>query len=97
MLQVLECSWAKLLAKLEEAKDLDEVIDAHEYFLDEVTSQCLLDSGSQPLLTQLRTIYDLVIQFQSKQAALLEVGLRERDRRLELEASRDKHAAQASL
>ena len=91
---MLECSWAGLLAKVEGAGDLDQVIQAHEHFLDHVTRQCLLDSTSQRLLTQLRAIYDLIIQFQHTQAAMLEAGLQERERRLKLKISQDKLAAQ---
>jgi len=87
--QVLECSWARLLAKLEEAQDLDEVIAAHDLFIDGLLSQCLLDVGSQTLLTQVRTIYDLIIQFQTKQADILEIGMREKDRRSLVEVARE--------
>ena len=33
--QVLECPWHELLIKVKEAEDLDNVIAAHETFLDE--------------------------------------------------------------
>lgn len=91
---MLECSWARLLAKVEGAEDLDQVIQAHDHFLDHVTRQCLLDETSHTLLTEVRAIEDLIIQFQHSQATMLEAGLQERGRRLELDTSRDKLGAQ---
>lgn len=87
--QVLECSWAGLVEKVESAQDLDEVIEAHEKFLDKIMRQCLLDAASQPILTRLRAIYDLIIMFQQKQAAMFTAGLCEVDRRRDLEEMRD--------
>ena len=54
--------------------------------------QCLLDATSQPILTRLRAIYDLIIMFQQKQAAMFTGGLREVERRESLEAARDQRA-----
>ena len=45
--QVMECSWARLVKKVEAAEDLDQVIEAHDSFLEQITTQCLLDPGSQ--------------------------------------------------
>lgn len=97
MVQVLECSWAGLLGKVESAKDLDEVILAHEEFLVKITGQCLLAPASQPILTRLRAIYDLIIMFQQKQAAMFASGLLEVDRRTSLEEARDQLAQQVTL
>ena len=44
--QVLECSWHELLIKVKEAEDLDNVIAAHETFLDTIINRCLLDEQS---------------------------------------------------
>jgi hypothetical protein len=43
----MECCWAGLLKKVEVAEDLDQVIDAHDSFLEQITTQCLLDPESQ--------------------------------------------------
>lgn len=91
---MLECSWAGLVGKVELAEDLDEVIEAHEKFLEKITCQCLLDPASQPILTRLRAIYDVIIIFQQKQAAMFSAGLSEVDRRRELEEMRDEQAEQ---
>ncbi|XP_076435742.1 gamma-tubulin complex component 3 homolog [Babylonia areolata] len=65
--EVLECSWDELLHKVQEAADLDHIIAAHQVFLDTVLCRCLLDEKSREILTQLRTIFDLIIQFQTAQ------------------------------
>ena len=43
----MECCWAGLVKKVEVAEDLDQVIDAHDSFLEQITTQCLLDTDSQ--------------------------------------------------
>ncbi|KAK3095374.1 hypothetical protein FSP39_013926 [Pinctada imbricata] len=65
--EVLECSWDELLTKVKEAEDLDYIIAAHQVFLSCITSRCLLDEQSRDILTQLRTIFDLIIDFQGAQ------------------------------
>lgn len=65
--EVLECSWHELLSQVQEAEDLDCVIAAHETFLDTIITRCLLDEQSRGILTQLRTIFDLIIDFQQAQ------------------------------
>ncbi|ESO02035.1 hypothetical protein HELRODRAFT_65285, partial [Helobdella robusta] len=65
--EVLECSWVDLMSRIEEAHDLDQVISAHNNFLSSIVSRSLLDSQSLPILTQLRTIFDLVLQFKEQQ------------------------------
>lgn len=79
--EVMECSWARLVKKVEAAEDLDQVIEAHDSFLEQITTQCLLDPGSQPILTRLRAIFDLVIMFQHKQSGMLSECLKEVERR----------------
>ncbi|XP_052801228.1 gamma-tubulin complex component 3 homolog isoform X1 [Mya arenaria] len=75
--EVLECSWHELLGKVREAKDLDCVIAAHQVFLDTVITRCLLDEQSRGILTQLRTIFDLIIDFQQAQDAFYETAQHE--------------------
>ena len=43
----MECCWAWLVKKVEAAEDLDQVIEAHDGFLEQITTQCLLDPDSQ--------------------------------------------------
>lgn len=82
------------MAQVGGAEDLDEVIEAHQQFLEKIMRQCLLDAASQPILTRLRAIYDLIIMFQQKQAAMFAEGLSEMERRSKLEEERDLKADQ---
>lgn len=61
--EVMECCWADLLLKISSAQDLDQVIAAHENFLDTLLTRALLDEESLLIRTQLKAIYDLIIQF----------------------------------
>ncbi|KAK3764128.1 hypothetical protein RRG08_039298 [Elysia crispata] len=65
--EVLECAWDELLTKVNEAQDLDYIIAAHQVFLDTVLGRCLLNEKSREILQLLRTLFDLIIQFETAQ------------------------------
>ncbi|XP_071839053.1 gamma-tubulin complex component 3 homolog isoform X2 [Apostichopus japonicus] len=79
--EVMECSYDELWKQVNKATDLDKIIAAHETFLDTILQRSLLDNESQKLLTQLRVIFDLVVQFQGMQEEFFKVSLEERERR----------------
>lgn len=68
--EVMECSWDILIRQLRGAESLDEVIDAHEEFLATLLKKSLLDERSKDQLTQLRSIYDRIVEFQGIQNKL---------------------------
>ncbi|XP_032879048.1 gamma-tubulin complex component 3 isoform X2 [Amblyraja radiata] len=80
--EVLECSWDELWNKMQQAQDLDHITAAHEAFLDTIVSQCLLDSKSEELLTQLRALFDRILEFQSAQESMYHSALEELHHRL---------------
>lgn len=80
--EVLECSWDELWNKMQQAQDLDHITAAHEAFLDTIVSQCLLDSKSEELLTQLRALFDRILEFQSAQESMYHSALEELHQRL---------------
>ena len=43
----MECNWDSLLKKVRAAQDLDQIISAHDTFLQQITSQSLLDEDGQ--------------------------------------------------
>ncbi|XP_072034595.1 LOW QUALITY PROTEIN: gamma-tubulin complex component 3 homolog [Amphiura filiformis] len=90
--EVMECSWDELCKKVTAAEDLDHIIAAHEVFLDTIIRRALLDQQSRPLLTQLRAIFDLIIQFQGTQETFFKSSLEE----LTLRASYEKQIAAKS-
>ncbi|XP_067842763.1 gamma-tubulin complex component 3 isoform X2 [Heptranchias perlo] len=81
--EVLECSWDELWNKMQQAQDLDHIIAAHEAFLDTIISQCLLDSNSEELLTQLRALFDRILEFQNAQDSMYRSSLEELHHRLQ--------------
>lgn len=88
--EVLECSWDELLHKVQEAGDLDHIIAAHQVFLDTILCRCLLDEKSRDILTQLRTIFDLIIQFETAQDNFYQAVNEELDTRQHFEQTRQK-------
>ena len=45
--KVMECNWDSLLKKVREAEDLDQIISAHDTFLQQITSHSLLNTDGQ--------------------------------------------------
>ena len=84
--EVMECSWAELMKRLKSAENLDEVIDAHEEFLNSVIRRALLGEGSRDLLTQIRAIYDRVVEFDAVQSRLYTEAVAESDARRNYES-----------
>lgn len=68
--EILECCWAELLKKVHESTNLDDIIAAHQAFLDYILSSCLIDNQSKDMLDQLRAIFDQIIKFQATQDVL---------------------------
>ena len=79
--EVMECSWAELMKQLKSAENLDEVIEGHEAFLDNVVRRALLGEFSKDLLTQIRVIYDRVVEFDSVQSRLYAAAMEEAEDR----------------
>lgn len=88
--EVLECSWDELWKQVHQAKDLDDIIAAHEVFLDTIISRCLLDNNSRSLLNQLRAIFDQIIEFQNAQDSLYRSALEELSLRVQFEEKKQK-------
>jgi len=63
--EVMECGWDTLQNQIKRAESLDGVIAAHQQFLDTLIARALLDERSRDLLTQLRAIYDRILEFQT--------------------------------
>ncbi|XP_060039852.1 gamma-tubulin complex component 3, partial [Erinaceus europaeus] len=92
--EVLECSWDELWRQVQQARDLDHIIAAHEVFLDTVISRCLLDAGSRVLLNQLRAVFDQILELQSAQDAMYAAALAELQRRLQFEERKTQRQAE---
>lgn len=56
----MECSWDELLHRVKDAEDLDQIIAAHQEFLDTITNRSLLDPQSKVHLVSCAVIgFDL--------------------------------------
>jgi len=47
LFEVMECSWAKLIACVQQADGLDDIIRAHNTFLERIKAGALVDNSSQ--------------------------------------------------
>ncbi|XP_065887804.1 gamma-tubulin complex component 3 homolog isoform X2 [Dysidea avara] len=94
--EVLECCWADLLQDIESAPDLDHLITTHSSFLRLITTRCLLDPKSQTLLTQLRAIFDIIVESQAKQSRMYTECLQEVELRQQYSSAGDTRTKQGS-
>lgn len=65
MFEVLEVSWSKFLEEMETSKDLDDLLAAHEKYLDSIVEKSLLGEPSQHLSKLLFVLFDLILRFRS--------------------------------
>eukprot|EP00126_Sphaerothecum_destruens_P008335 Sdes_comp20176_c0_seq1m13395 len=61
--EVLECSWNQLCKQIDTCQDLDQLVNSHHQFLNEITNRLLLGPKTSTMLNQLRTIFDLITQY----------------------------------
>ncbi|KAK3261772.1 hypothetical protein CYMTET_29332 [Cymbomonas tetramitiformis] len=73
MFEVLEASWATFEKEMAAATDLDQLIAAHNRYLDEILKKSLLERRSEQLYLKLRTIFELVLRFRGLASRLHEV------------------------
>ncbi|CAH8513252.1 unnamed protein product [Schistosoma bovis] len=81
--EVLECAWENLVKQVHSAQDLSDVIKAHQAFLSNVFTRCLLDAESRQLLGQLRAIFNSILDYAQLHqdfniTAMHENGIREK-------------------
>ncbi|BBH07482.1 spindle pole body component 98, partial [Prunus dulcis] len=65
MFEVLEVSWSNFLNEMEVAKDLDDLLAAHEKYLHSIVEKSLLGERSQTLYSSLFALFDLILKFRS--------------------------------
>jgi gamma-tubulin complex component 3 len=86
LFEVLECSWAEMLRRVNQAECLDDIISAHTVFLNSVQCGVLLDENSRLLFSQLRSIYNFILTLEGHQEALNEAATKEYEAYMELQA-----------
>lgn len=72
MFEVLEVSWSNLSNEMEVAKDLDDLLAAHEKYLHSIVEKSLLGERSQSLYKSLFVLFDLILRFRSHADRLYE-------------------------
>lgn len=72
MFEVLEVSWSNFLSEMEAAKDLDDLLAAHEKYLHSIVEKSLLADRSKNLSGTLFVLFDLILQFRSLADRLFE-------------------------
>lgn len=65
MFEVLEVSWAQFLEEMDAAKDLDDLLAAHEKYLNSIMEKSLLGERSQDIIKTLFKLFDLILRFRS--------------------------------
>lgn len=81
MFEVLEISWSNFLSEMEVAKDLDDLLAAHEKYMNSIVEKSLLGELSQSLYKSLIVIFDLILRFRSH-ADILYEGIHELQARI---------------
>ncbi|XP_074320777.1 gamma-tubulin complex component 3-like [Silene latifolia] len=65
MFEVLEISWSNFCNEMEAAKDLDDLLAAHEKYLHSIVEKSLLGEKSLCLYETLFVLFDLILRFRS--------------------------------
>ncbi|XP_062538954.1 gamma-tubulin complex component 3 [Armigeres subalbatus] len=60
LFEVIECSWVQFLPRVNQAKALDDILDAHHHFLEDIRIGIFLDESSQEIINTLEHIFDTV-------------------------------------
>ncbi|KAJ9543793.1 hypothetical protein OSB04_023500 [Centaurea solstitialis] len=72
MFEVLEVSWANFSDEMEAAKDLDDLLAAHDKYLYSIVEKSLLGERSEALYKTLFMLFDLILRFRSHADRLYE-------------------------
>ena len=64
--EVVECSWEEFIQRLNTSSDVDSLVEAHKWFLTNVSTMSMLEPPSNPLFLQLRAVYDCITDYQTE-------------------------------
>lgn len=64
LFEVIECSWSALLTRVNEAKALDDILEAHNEFLETIKAGIFLDEKSTVLKVELTTVYNSIMKLE---------------------------------
>lgn len=63
MFEAAETSWEEFMKGVDNAKNLDELIAAHQQYIDNLLERALMAKGTEGLKSHLDSIFKLIIQF----------------------------------
>ena len=64
-LEVLETQYKKLINDLPKVNNLDELINKHKQFVDNIKKQCLLGEENNPINKKINNIFDIILRFRT--------------------------------
>ncbi|XP_055616916.1 gamma-tubulin complex component 3 [Toxorhynchites rutilus septentrionalis] len=67
LFEVIECSWVQLMPRVKQAKALDDILEAHQLFLDEIRIGIFLDESSQQITNTLQHVFNTVSKLEEWQ------------------------------
>uniref|UniRef100_A0A1I8N3G9 Uncharacterized protein n=1 Tax=Musca domestica TaxID=7370 RepID=A0A1I8N3G9_MUSDO len=85
LFEVIECSWAELQEKVQNAKALDDILNAHDEFLTTIKCGAFLDSNSGDLCHNMETVYEAIVRLEVWQDKFYELCFRELNARKEFD------------
>lgn len=81
--EVIECSWAEFIKRIESSSDIDQLVEAHEWLMQVLLSRSMLSMESEHLNSQLYSIYSVIVMFKSTHEKLMRAVEQELEYRLE--------------
>jgi hypothetical protein len=61
--QVIQVAWQELEKKLNTVQNIDDLIKAHEYYIDYALSRCFLNKKNQIILNSIQNIFQNILKF----------------------------------
>ncbi len=78
LFEVIECSWSNFTKRVQSAKALDDILQAHEEFLNQVRIGIFLDSTTKDTLyLHLDIVYDSIMKLEDWQKTFYEISCKE--------------------
>lgn len=78
LFEVIECSWSNFTKRVQNAKTLDDILAAHEDFLNEVRVGSFLDSKTKDTLyLHLDIVYDSIMKLEEWQRTFYDISYKE--------------------
>ncbi|KAH9120211.1 hypothetical protein LEN26_011226 [Aphanomyces euteiches] len=77
MFEVLETSWHTLVKELNQATNLDGLIEAHAAYLQRIKANAFITDENQALLQALKGIFDTILKFSNVQENMYGAAVRE--------------------